>query len=291
MTIDNEDLFDNFDDTFDDNTSEDSNDDNNQETDDNTSEDSNDDNTSEVEDEDEDDNEKSGDKKEDDEEDKTKKSKNNRLSRRFRKITGERNKDRETIAKYKEKFGDLEDANGLPLKPNPRRYKDEQSYRDACVTWTADAKNVANVNETTRQTKLSDEKQSFQEKIKVEKANYKDFDEVAKNFVDTMGDAPLTPQLHDAFCNDPNGVDILYYFGKNPHVLEDIYGMSSIEQTKSLSRLSERISSYNNKNKRKKAVSGAPKPVKGKKGNSKKVKNLSTCSMEEFVAQRQKQRK
>jgi hypothetical protein len=229
-------------------------------------------------------------KKEEEEGAGKKPKKNNRLGKRFHKITEEKRLLRERLAVYEKQFGKI-DKDALPPKPNPRQYGTEREYHDACVTWSADAKNATEAKQVKQEAKLASEQQTFQQKLATDKGKYKDFDEVVENFVETMGSEPLTPELHDAFCNDPNGTDLLYYFGKNPEILLDIYSMSATKAAMTLGKISERLGTVNKKTKSKNAVSKAPKPNTRLKPRGKRVVNLENCSMADYVKARRKQRK
>ena len=106
-----------------------------------------------------------------------------------------------------------------------------------------------------------------------------------------MGNVPLTQELHDAFCNDDNGTKLVRYFGKNTHILEEICSMGPSKQAMTLGKISERLSRVSNGNKKKKAVSSAPKPNTRLKSNSKSKKNFKKgMSMDDYVSMRRRKK-
>jgi len=264
---------------------EDSDEDENLNEDENTSENNDSENTSDEEGK-KDDNEdgKEGDKEE------SKPKKKNRLSRRFHKLTEQRRNDRETIARYEKQFGKI-DEEGLPAKPDPKRYHTEQDYNYACGQWTANAKNIIQGNDLKKQEKLAVQQKSFQQKLAEEKGNFKDAEKLIEDFVEDMGNEPLTQEVNDAFCNSSNGVDLFMYFTQNRDVLAEISEMSPGKAAMTLGKISEKLSSISKRKKKKKAVSGAPKPNTRLKSNSKITKAVNKMTMDEYVAHRRKKKK
>lgn len=117
--------------------------------------------------------------------------------------------------------------------------------------------------------------EAYNERLSEVKGKLPDFDKV----MSSARDIQIRDDIRDSIMESDKGPQLAYYFAKNPDALDSLNEMSPLKAAKELGKIEARL--YIPKSK---TVSKAPAPNESLKGGASPVKDLSSMSMEEYVA-------
>jgi hypothetical protein len=187
------------------------------------------------------------------------KPKKSRAAERIESLARERRELRQQLAELQKQI--RERPPELPPQPNPGEYKTQREYDFAMGQYQAKVEAAQAEHGQAEERRVERERTAYQDRILKEKAKHADFDKV----VSTLGDIPISPELHDALYGCDNPADILYFLGKNPAIADHVLSMSGRQQTIKLAEISVKLAAAQ---KPKNIKSAAPKPPEKPKGSS-----------------------
>jgi hypothetical protein len=209
--------------------------------------------------------------KEDEQEEPTEPKKPNRIQRRingFKRHISERDAKIKALEEEKaallRKYGQI-DESGLPVEPDPRRYRSERAYRDAHIRWQNEVKQTKADKETQAQIEFENTAKAFQKKLATDKLKWADYDKVV---TDELLDIPMRPSVTKAIANMDNGPDVIYALGKNPEVLLEISNMPEWRALAYIGKISAQMERFVAKNRNKNKITKANEPPSTVKGNT-----------------------
>ena len=152
-------------------------------------------------------------------------------------------------------------------KPDRAQFTDAFEYAEKLAEWSAkQALAKRDLEEAEKAAKQQQEQtvKSWQERLSKTKQVYEDFDEVVAESPVAVSD-----QVRDAILESDIGPELVYYFAKNPDVVEKISGMNVLQALKEVGRIEAKLEKPNDKPVEKPVqVSKAPPPISPIKGTA-----------------------
>lgn len=200
-------------------------------------------------------------------------------SQRKRRLRREREQERDReLAQANNRIADLEKRVGGLKEP---KYEDFTNPDDYIAERAATAARRANLeDETERAKQEADGAKRGVEAVKAEARRelIKDGQEAHKDFVNVVGNIPLTEDSLGAAMEADNSTEVLYFLGKNPTEAARIASLSPVGQAVEIGRISTTLSTP-----KPKRQTSAPPPVKPLRGATGKFeKSPEDMSYEEY---------
>lgn len=135
----------------------------------------------------------------------------------------------------------------IPSSEKPKRadFEDDDEYNEALVDWKVEQKvrslGLEQKKEEKSETKTtaeeeSDEDTPLEKTVIVGRKVFEDFDEVVFN-----KDLPLNEIMVEAALDLENSAEVLYYFGKNPDLSEEIAALSTVKAVRKVEEISREL--------------------------------------------------
>ena len=142
----------------------------------------------------------------------------------------------------------------LPPEPLEEQFDNYSDYTRALVQH--EARKLVAAQEATKQQEqahlqATEKQRTYQEWVGKGKTKYPDFSEVAESQT-----IPYTQAMADAIVGTETGLDIAYYFGKNPAEATRIAGLSPLQAAKEIGKLEVKLAAVAPK------TSAAPTPIR-----------------------------
>lgn len=235
------------------------------------------------------------DENEDDESKDKKPKKRNRVEKRIKKLSKQKNDARaeaeywrEQALKYqqqkpqeKEYETPRTDNNG---KPDPDDYDSHEDYIDALTDWKVE-KTLSKTKEQERQEKLKEEYQnkqkSFQSKVQEFAQTVEDFEDV----INDVDDITMSPAVQQSILESDDGPRLMYELAKDPEEYERICSLTPLQAARAIGRIEAKLSKPEKAEKKETKTTKAPPPVtpvRSKSSSKGSHKSPDEMSFEEY---------
>lgn len=193
--------------------------------------------------------------------------KKNAFSERIKKLTDQRNAERQARAELEARLKALEEKvvqkqeKDPDAKPDPKDFTDAFDYAEKLADWSAkQAIKKKEQEETTEKAKKEYESKvdSWRKRIEKAREDLEDYDDLVES-----SEVVISDQVRDAILESEVGPRILYELAKNPETAEKIAKMSVTGALREIGKIEAKIESKTEAKEDKSAVkaSKAPEPI------------------------------
>jgi hypothetical protein len=182
---------------------------------------------------------------------------------------------------------EIQSRQEAPGKPNIDQFNTIEEFTEALTDWKAEQKyheikerelKADQENREKANKARMDERQ--QELLETGERKYDDFEDVVKS-----DKTEYSRAAYLAILESDQSADIVYHLAKNQDEAKRISNLPAYAQAKEIGKLEDKLAS-----RKPPKASNAPEPVKPIGSGSSPSVDLSTVSMDEYIAQRQKQK-
>lgn len=165
----------------------------------------------------------------------------------------------------------------FPEKPDPTKYTFDKNikgdYERAVAKfnqdvgkWEASCEAIKLDHENAGTRRIQGEQQRYFSKMAADKSIYGDYNTSVK----TLGNYPVTPELHQALLHDENNTDLFCFLGnpKNHAIAEDVFSLKGYVQSRKLAEISFKLQAAKTRQQAKPGNKSVPvsKPKGGRSG-------------------------